>query len=156
MNAADIENILRKARETYGNKNQILVCIEELNELACVLAKYPRYENEEEATQKLKDSVLDEVADVLIILDHIQNILGLKDEEIGTRIELKVERLERWLRKSDSMQQTLEDRKVGAAEEGEDLISCKTCGQKDYNLCKTCMSTEGAEGIKPYYKPQNE
>ena len=45
--------ILKRARDTYGNKNQILVCIEELNELACVLAKFPRYNNEEDAVEKL-------------------------------------------------------------------------------------------------------
>lgn len=157
MKIADIVNILKKARDTYGNKNQILVCIEELNELACVLAKYPRYESEMEAKEKLKDAVLDEVADVLIILEHVQKILELEDEEIGNRIEMKVERLNRWLTKSESMQQTLEDREVKPVEEikeGEELISCKTCGQRDYGLCKTCMSTEGAEGIKPYYKPE--
>ena len=42
---------LEKARKTYGNKNQIMVCMEELCELACVLAKYPRYEDETKATQ---------------------------------------------------------------------------------------------------------
>ena len=40
------KKVLEEARNTYGSKNQILVCMEELNELACVLAKYPRYDDE--------------------------------------------------------------------------------------------------------------
>lgn len=36
MSNEEMSKILKQARDTYGNKNQILVCIEELNELACV------------------------------------------------------------------------------------------------------------------------
>lgn len=153
----DVEAVLAKARETYGNKNQILVCIEELNELACVLAKYPRYEDEAEAREKLYDAVVDEVADVVIILEHVTQILDVELDEVSQRIEMKVERLNRWLNKSTSMQQTLEDREVKSVREmreAEDLIACHTCGQTDRQLCKTCFSAEGAEGIKPYWKPK--
>ena len=96
--------VLETARKVYGNKNQILVCIEELNELACVLAKFPRYEDEGEAREKLMDKALDEVADVLIILDHVQKIFGLTDEDIADRMIKKIERLDRWLKNSTSMQ----------------------------------------------------
>ena len=151
-NTLDTTKILSRARETYGSKNQILVCIEELNELACVLAKYPRYENEDEAVAALKENAIDEVADVLIILDHVQNILQISDEELGNRILKKVERLERWLNNSNSMQRTLEDRVVGT-------YDCKTCQNwqnPDYSMCNTCRSTEGVEGIKPFYRPRKE
>ena len=96
--------VLETARKVYGNKNQILVCIEELNELACVLAKFPRYEDEDEAREKLTEKVIDEVADVMIILDHVQKIFGIPDEAIADRIMKKIERLERWLKNSTSMQ----------------------------------------------------
>lgn len=144
--------VLETARKVYGNKNQILVCIEELNELACVLAKFPRYEDEGEAREKLMDKALDEVADVLIILEHVQKIFELTDEDISDRMLKKIERLDRWLKNSTSMQRTLEDRAVGA-------VDCKTCQNlenPEYSMCKTCMSTEGAEGIKPFYKPRKE
>ena len=55
----EMGEILSKARETYGNKNQILVCIEELNELACVLAKYPRYDDDKEAVRDLYSKAID-------------------------------------------------------------------------------------------------
>ena len=53
--------VLSKARLTYGNKNQISVAIEELNELACVLCKFIRYEHEEDAVEALYDKVVDEL-----------------------------------------------------------------------------------------------
>lgn len=147
-NPDGIPGVLKQARDTYGSKNQILVCIEELNELACVLAKYPRYDNEEEAKKELYDAVLDEFADVMIILDHVQSILQLSDEAIHLRILKKVNRLSRWLENSTSMQRTVEDRAV-------ELSSCKKCQNyqnPDYTLCNTCMSTASVEGVLPYYK----
>lgn len=152
MTAEEQIKVLEKARKVYGNKNQILVCIEELNELACVLAKFPRYEDEGEAREKLMDKALDEVADVLIILEHVQKIFELTDEDISDRMMKKIERLDRWLRNSTSMQRTLEDRAVGA-------VDCKTCQNlenPEYSMCKTCMSTEGTEGVRPFYKPRKE
>lgn len=103
---------LQLARQTYGNKNQILVSIEELNELACVLAKYPRYADESKATEELYDKALDEVADVIVVLDHVINIIGLREDDIDLRIQLKIGRLARWLRHSSSMQETIDDRTV--------------------------------------------
>ena len=106
------KHVLSKARKTYGDYNQILVSIEELNELACVCAKYPRYNDSSEAREKLHDKILDEVADVYIVLDHIVNILGLREPEVSQRIEKKVDRLERWLKDSNDFQHTTEDRSI--------------------------------------------
>lgn len=103
---------LAKARDVYGNKNQILVAIEELNELACVLAKFPRYDSEYEAQLDLHQKVIDEVADVEIILHHVKAIFNLNQEEIDVRKVAKVERVQRWLDNSTSMQRTVEDRTV--------------------------------------------
>lgn len=152
MTADEQIKVLETARKVYGNKNQILVCIEELNELACVLAKFPRYEDEGEAREKLMDKALDEVADVLIILNHVQKIFELADEDIADRMIKKIERLDRWLRNSTSMQRTLEDRVVGVV----DCKTCQNCQNPDYSMCKTCMSTEGTEGVRPFYKPRKE
>ena len=147
MNAKNIKETLLKARETYGHKNQILVCIEELNELACVLAKYPRYDDEGEALKSLSGLALDEVADVMIILDHVQNIFKLSDEEIAGRIEQKVERVNRWLESSSSMQKTVEDREVGSR-------TCESCEHKENEptLCNTCRKSEAVDGSLPFFK----
>lgn len=111
-----IEQDLQKARITYGDINQILVSIEELAELICAVVKFPRYTNKDEARARLHDKVLDEVADVMVILDHVKNIFQLSDESIDDRINAKTERLHRWLENSSSMQETITDRDVRITE----------------------------------------
>ena len=110
--ANNIATTLAKARETYGSTTQILVAIEELNELACVLAKFPRYDSEYEAQLDLHQKAIDEVADVEIILHHVKAIFNLNQEEIDVRKVAKIERLQRWLDNSTRMQRTVEDRTV--------------------------------------------
>lgn len=143
--------VLSKARETYGNKNQILVCMEELNELACVLAKYPRYEDENKATQELFDKVLDETADVYIILEHVKAIFGFTPQQLEDRKEKKLERVERWLTHSGSMQETIEDRCVTET-------MCPTCKNNKESahhyeeVCAHCLKAQATEGKAPYYQ----
>lgn len=103
--------LLSKARETYGDTNQIAVCIEELSELAKVLAKYFRYDKDT-AVEKLRQDALDEVADVYIILEHVKGIFNLRNGEINKRAEAKLDRLRRWLDTSSDFSYTMEDRKV--------------------------------------------
>ena len=104
--------LLKKARETYGDTTQILISVEELCELACVCAKFPRYEDPDIARKELHSKVIDEVADTLIVLDHIVNIFGLTPVEIGNRVDAKMARMKRWLSASDSQAQTMVDRDV--------------------------------------------
>lgn len=111
-NNDDLLSTLEKARQTYGNKKQILVCMEELNELAAVLAKFPRYDSEEEAVTELYQKTLDEVADVMIILEHVKAIYDMPTADIEDRICKKLERLNRWLSHSDSSEETVHDRYV--------------------------------------------
>lgn len=106
------EEVLQRARDTYGSSNQILVAVEELSELASVLAKFPRYDCPDTARADLHDRVVDEVADVLIVLEHVKSIFKLSSEEVHNRMGVKISRLERWLDKSDSMNQTTLDREV--------------------------------------------
>ena len=97
----------------YGNNFQLMVCIEELNELACVLCKYPRYNNPDNAIKELKEKVLGEYADVSIILNHVREIFELTDEEIDEFINAKMERVYRWVESDNhTPQQTLIDREV--------------------------------------------
>ena len=153
-----VKAVLKKARDTYGNKNQIMVCMEELCELACVLAKYPRYADEIKATIELHDKVLDEFADVMIILDHVQNIMGFSNEEVSTRIKNKVERVERWLDHSTSMQETIDDRKVDVIDKSEQNKKCVRCAYygklDDYiyeNACCPCLKAQATEGKAPFF-----
>lgn len=106
----DTKSLLR-ARKTYGDTNQIAVCIEELSELIKVLAKYFRYDPDT-ALKKLRADALDEVTDVYIILEHVKSIFKLRNGEINKHSKAKIERLNRWLNTSSDFSYTMEDREV--------------------------------------------
>ena len=144
----EMDEILRKAREVYGNSNQILVCMEELNELCCVLAKYPRYEYESEAVIELHQKVLDEVADVYTILEHVKAIFGLSEQEVMQRRMMKVSRVKRWLSHSGNMQETVDDRELDNV--CGDCVNV-TADEKTYNdTCVHCLKAQATEGIAPF------
>lgn len=102
---------LDRARATYGDTNQIAVCIEELSELIKVLAKYFRYDKDT-AIEKLRADALDETTDVYIILEHVKGIFNLRNGEINKRAVAKLDRLNRWLNTSSDFSYTMEDREV--------------------------------------------
>lgn len=112
MISAKMGAILADMRALAGNDKQILVSIEELNELAAVLCKFPRYDDPVQAVNDLRAKTLDEVADVNIILEHVYSIFGFSETEVETRISQKMERIQRWTQHGSSMQITLEDRKI--------------------------------------------
>ena len=143
--------VLAKARETYGDTKQMLVSAEELCELAAVCTKYPRYDTKSKARKDLYSKAVDEVADVLIVLDHIVNIFGLVPVDITSRVEGKIDRLNRWLTASSSMEQTTIDRVVKSEKCSDCLYrsvdptmgKCKDCGPEFKNYkhtvpCDTC------------------
>lgn len=146
--------VLAKARKTYGDTNQILVSVEELNELAAVCSKYPRYKTKERAQEQLREKAVDEVADVLIVLDHIINIFGLTPVEIGERIEGKVLRLDRWIHTSNSMEQTTVDRDVPDGSEQLSLFDkpCDTCIYQGTPRAVTIMCNTCGSSFKNYKK----
>lgn len=102
---------LHRARDTYGDTNQIAVCIEELSELIKVLAKYFRYDKDT-AIEKLRADALDETTDVYIILEHVKGIFNLRNGEVNKRAVAKLDRLNRWLNTSNDFSYTMEDREV--------------------------------------------
>lgn len=140
--------VLSTARNTYGETGQILVALEELCELAAVCAKYPRYDDKDKAKLELHEKAVDEVADVLVVLDHIVNIFQLTPEEIQARAALKIERLKRWLNASDRMEQTTVDREVK-----QDCGTCEFMGDP-VNLSPGHICTQCAEHGGAYYKPK--
>lgn len=136
---------LEQARQTYGDSAQILVANEELCELAAVCAKFPRYSDREEAKQKLHDKAVDEVADVFVILEHVVNIFGLTKGEVTDRVGAKIDRLNRWLESSDSMQRTTEDRVVLPRVE----IDGKPRTVKHASKCTGCKNVGNFDNLKP-------
>ena len=134
------KQVLQLARDTYGTTKQILVSNEELCELAAVCAKFPRYDDEHTAQKALYEKAVGEVADVIIVLDHIINIFRINDKDLSLSIEGKINRLNGWLQKSTSSEQTTIDRDIPSS-------PCKNCSSyknwkelKPGGTCFTCKS----------------
>lgn len=107
----DLE-VLQRARETYGAHKQIGVAAEECTELAKELIKSFRYDSFDDAVSNTKENVIDEVADVLIVLDHVFKLFNITAEDIQPHITKKLQRLEYWLDNSDSIEFTTKCREV--------------------------------------------
>lgn len=112
MNVHQMTNLLLKAQENYGYANQVTVATEELCELAQVLCKYPRYPDHDTASEKLRPKIVEEVADVVICLQHLYLIFNITDEELNVAMDGKLDRLQRWLATNDDFYQTTLDREV--------------------------------------------
>lgn len=81
------EEILRKAIDTYGKDSQAKMMIEEMSELTKELCKLFRGEGD-------TGHILEEMADVQIMLDQMRMIFGDTSEQE----KVKLERLERRLK----------------------------------------------------------
>ena len=146
MLSTKTKETLQQARVTYGDSNQINVAIEELCELAGILSKYNRYDDPEEGKDKLFNKVLDEVADVHNVLDHIQEIFGMTPQIISKRCDKKAERLQRWIDSRQSLQVSMVDRTLEPmlerrqTIEGEWTKKCnESChGWEHVEECKDC------------------
>lgn len=114
MKENEMHRLLETAQATYGYANQVVVAIEELCELGAVLSKYPRYDLHDDAVIALRDKVLEEVADVIIMSRHVQMIFNIQPTELEDMMDKKLNRLRRWLENENtSFQHTTEDRRVG-------------------------------------------
>ena len=71
MEQKEINEIINKAIETYGQDPQIWMTIEEMSELGNALAKYRR-------NRVTKSDICEEIADVLIMCIQMSKIFGEK------------------------------------------------------------------------------
>ena len=83
------EEILQSAIDTYGEKMQEDICIEEMSELTKAIIKNRRKEYMETA------NILEEIADVQIMLDQMRLIYGNTEEQDA----FKVNRLQKRITK---------------------------------------------------------
>lgn len=104
--------ILQKAREVYGEHRQMGVACEELCELAAVLNKFCRYKNPSDAVNSLHDRVLDEYADVCIMLKQVRGIFDFTEMDVKAKIAVKLNRLDYWLSRSDDLELSTTVREV--------------------------------------------
>ena len=87
--------ILQNAIDTYSTKAQIMQCIEEMAELIQAINKYFRA-NTDEAMAKAYVSVIEEIADVQIMLEQMRIVFG--DKSVDEQITAKLGRLEKRLK----------------------------------------------------------
>lgn len=144
MKDNEIHRLLQNAQATYGYANQITVAIEELCELGAVLAKYPRYDFHDDAVDALRTKVVEETADVIIVLRHIQMIFGIQPTDVEDMMDKKLNRLKRWLESENkSIQHTTEDRAV----EVPHSTDCTECYYWEHideaatDTCKNCTKS---------------
>ena len=89
------ERIMRQAIETYGVQSQCDVAIEEMAELTKAIVKIRRVADDYKKTQAALENLLEEIADVDIMIDQMKIMWGPKQVEEYRK--KKLERLERRL-----------------------------------------------------------
>ena len=99
-NELNIEEVCKLAIDFYGEKRQVVKCVEELGELIQAVAKLSDsvIVNEEKWSSNehgcLRERVLEEMADVILTIFQLSMILEV-DDEIDAFIKEKAERLHR-------------------------------------------------------------
>ena len=73
------------AWDQYGSKRQIWKVVEEMAELTVELAKL-------QSGGATRDSVIDEITDVTIMMEQLKSLLGL-NEVVQDRMDFKIRRL---------------------------------------------------------------
>ena len=90
------EKILRKAINTYGEQPQVDVAIEEMSELTKALLKYRR--NEDMSVNRRLNNILEEIADVSIMLDQLRMIYGSTEKQEEFKLKRLNDRLKSCLK----------------------------------------------------------
>ena len=93
MNYQEVTDTYKQAIETYGEKAQKLMAIEEMSELTKEICKDFRGKLD-------REHLIEEVADVLITLEQLTIIYEISDKEIMLMLEKKIERLKERLEDS--------------------------------------------------------
>lgn len=75
--------------EKFGAENQILKCVEELNELGQVLCKL---KSKSENKALVIKNIIEEIADVEIMLEQIKLILGIEESDVKKMKSYKLHR----------------------------------------------------------------
>lgn len=94
MNYQEVTDTYKQAIETYGVRAQKLMAIEEMSELTKEICKDFRGKID-------REHLIEEMADVLIMLDQMLILYKISGEEVGLMRIKKVERLKERLEKQN-------------------------------------------------------
>ena len=86
-------SLMRSALDKWGLKAQVGQAVEECAELIVILQKYVNREPQPDTS----DRILDEIADVEMMLSQLRLALNIDDETLRERIEQKFEKLNQYL-----------------------------------------------------------
>lgn len=86
-------NILKRAIATFGEKAQKIMVLEETSELQKEVCKSIRGADN-------RDAIVEETADLLIMLEQLKMMHHITDEELEKVIEFKLNRLDERMKKS--------------------------------------------------------
>lgn len=88
-----------RAINRFGKRHQLSVAQEELAELIQVISKYNRSLDNQFDKEKAKQMIIEEMADVSIIMAQLIDIVGIKQSQIDEVIKFKILRMEERLNK---------------------------------------------------------
>lgn len=83
----------------FGKRHQLSVAQEELAELIQAISKYIRSLDNQFDKEKAKQMIIEEMADVSIIMAQLIDIVGIKQSQIDEVIKFKILRMEERLNK---------------------------------------------------------
>lgn len=92
MTYREVFNTYNKAIELYGEKAQKLMAIEEMSELTKEICKDFRGKLD-------REHLIEEIIDVIITIDQLMMMYGIRGDEIEQMRERKIERLKERLEK---------------------------------------------------------
>lgn len=88
----DLKAVCAQAINSFGDAPQMLVAIEEMAELTQALSKSGRY-----GIEAARAQVLEEMADVYIMLEQLKIIFDFSAEEVQQEQAVKLEKLKKYL-----------------------------------------------------------
>ena len=90
----DIDESISKLLKSKSRPYNVIVCMEELSELSRAISKWGRYEPEVGKTRsvEIREHLIEELADVSIIMDMILQMAGIKRGEVRAEKIDKVKR----------------------------------------------------------------
>lgn len=98
IDSAEFFKKLKTIRGTYGDKIQLVVAMEELAELQQAIAKFLLRKDKE----KYAKQIILEMADVRIMMLHIEQILGLRNKTVWNAMGIKVDKHYNMIQKKKS------------------------------------------------------
>ena len=76
---------IKKSNEHLGEKTKLVICMEESAELSQALSKY--YRNKPDRL-----NLVEEIGDMIICIESLKQLYGIKDEEICKAVNVKIDR----------------------------------------------------------------